>query len=86
MSKKEKLLAAFKRSYKDKQFKEFVTLFKRYGFIVDESSGRGSHCPIYHPLYPDLRWTLSKRKPMSVFHAKEAIRLVEEVIEREKFN
>ncbi|MFG3612356.1 MULTISPECIES: hypothetical protein [Rummeliibacillus] len=86
MSKKEKLLEQIKRNPRDRDFREIKTLLERYGFIVDETLGKGSHCPVYHPKYEkdeSLRWTLSKRKPMKVYHAKEAIRLVEEVICRE---
>ncbi|WP_146551209.1 hypothetical protein [Rummeliibacillus sp. SL167] len=87
MGRKEKLLDQIKKNPKDRDFRELKTLLERYGFIVDESSGKGSHCPVYHSKYKDdesLRWTLSKRKPMKVYHAKEAVRLVEEVISREE--
>lgn len=84
MSRKEKLFDEIKRNPKDRSFRELKSLFEKYGFIVKESSGKGSHCPVYHSVYTDIRWTLSKRKPMSVFHAEEAIRLIEEAVEREK--
>ncbi|WP_373604621.1 type II toxin-antitoxin system HicA family toxin [Bhargavaea cecembensis] len=57
------------------------SLLEKYGFIV--KPGKGSHHSVRHPVYKDLTWTLSERKPMKVFHAKEVVRLVEEVMQRE---
>lgn len=84
LSQKEKLYQSIKRNPKGRDYRELISLLKKYGFEVDESSGKGSHCPVYHLIHHDLRWTLSRAKPMRPFHAKEAIRLVEEVIEREE--
>lgn len=84
MSAKEKLFDDIKRNPKDRSFRELKSLLEKYGFVVNKNSGKGSHCPVYHPVYTDLRWTLSERKPMKAFHAKQVIELVEEVMEREK--
>lgn len=83
MSAKEKLYTSIKRSPKDCSFRELKSLLEKYGFYVVKKAGRGSHCGVYHPLYKDLRWTLSEHKPMKAYHAKEAINLVEEVMDRE---
>jgi predicted RNA binding protein YcfA (HicA-like mRNA interferase family) len=84
LSQKEKLYVSIKRNPKGRDYRQLISLLEKYGFVVDKSSGKGSHCPVYHPVFQELRWTLSKRKPMSTFHAKEAIRLVEEVMQREE--
>lgn len=65
-----------------RDYREVVSLFRKFGFIVDESSGKGSHCQVYHEEHSDLYWTLSRKKPMSAFHVKKAIELVEEVMRR----
>ncbi len=85
MSRKEKLFQSIKRQPKDRSFEELVRLLRFYGFVVDESSGKGSHCPVQHKEL-SLRWTLSKRKPMKRYHANKVIKLVEEVKEYEQSN
>ena len=80
MSQREKLLDDIKNNPKNRDYREIVALFRKYGFIVNESKGGGSHCPVYHPDFPELVWTLSRKKPMSTFHAKKAVKMVEEVI------
>lgn len=84
MSKVEKLYTSIKRNPKDRTFRELVSLLEKFGFCVVKKAGRGSHCAVYHPNYSDLRWTLSERKPMKAYHAKQAIHLVEEVMDREQ--
>lgn len=84
MSSKEKLFNSIKRSPKDRTFRDLVSLLNKYGFNVVKKDGKGSHCAVYHPKFKDLRWTLSEHRPMKAYHAKEAVRLVEEVMEREQ--
>lgn len=72
-----------KNNPKGRTYHEAVSLLRKYGFIVDESLGKGSHCPVFHEKIPDLYWTLSRKKPMSVFHIKKIIELVEEVMQYE---
>lgn len=84
MSKKYKTYEKVKRQPKQRTYSELLSLLKMYGFIIDESSGKGSHSPVRHPDFPDLRWTLSRKKPMSIFHAKKVVALVEEVMRREE--
>ena len=83
MSKKYKLYLDLKNSKKGRKFEELVSLLRKYGFVVDERSGKGSHCPVKHEKYPDLYWTLSRKRPMSVFHVSKVVKLVEEVMDRE---
>ncbi|MFB9974575.1 hypothetical protein FPQ10_06055 [Allobacillus sp. SKP2-8] len=83
MSKKHKLYQDLKNNKKGRSYKELVSLLKKYGFIVNESSGKGSHSWVSHPEYDDLNWTLSRKKPMHVYHVKKVISLVEEVMDRE---
>ena len=84
MSKKDKLLEKFKRTPKNCTYREVVSLLEKHGFVVKERAGKGSHSKVHHPLHKDLRWTLSKDKPMSVFHIEEVVSLVEEVERREE--
>lgn len=83
LSKREKLYRSIKNNKKGRTYRELVSLLKKYGFEVIESQGNGSHSPVIHNKFPDLRWTLSIDKPMGVYHAKKVIELVEEVMERE---
>ncbi len=78
------MLIKFKRSPRDCTYREVVSLLQRYGFIIKERAGKGSHSKVHHPVHKDLRWTLSKDKPMSVFHIEEVVRMVEEVERREE--
>lgn len=84
MSTREKLLESIKRNPKDRSFEELVSLLRKYGFIVNESKGKGSHCPVYHSEYRELRWTISRRKPMKAYHAKKVVELIEGVINHDE--
>ena len=84
LGQKEKLLTSVKNNPKDREYRELVSLLTKYGFVVVDSQGKGSHCPVYHSIYKDLRWTLSRHKPMKTFHAKKVVSLIEEVIMREE--
>ncbi|MRG86726.1 hypothetical protein [Salinibacillus xinjiangensis] len=83
MSKKYKLYQDLKNRKKGRSYDELVSLLRKYGFRVDESKGKGSHCPVVHEKYSDLYWTLSRKKPMGVYHVKKVVKLVEEVLDRE---
>lgn len=83
LEKNDKLYEKIKRQPKQRSYKELTTLLESYGFIISEA-GKGSHATVRHGQYSDLRWTLSRKKPMAIYHSRKVLSLVEEVMECEK--
>ena len=83
LSKKDKQYEDIKNNPQGRSFHELKTLLERFGFNVDTGKGKGSHCPVSHEKHTDLTWTMSIKKPMKIYHAREVIKLVEEVMDRE---
>ena len=63
--------------------RDLKTLYKGYGFIIDESHGR--HDKATHPDFPELIGYIPRHPKLAVFVVVNAIKKIDQLIELQKF-
>jgi hypothetical protein len=74
------LLEQMRRSKAGWHFRDLNRLYEGFGFVRKEGKG---HVLYKHPVYTDLRATVSRSTHLKVGYFADAVRLVDTVIERE---
>ncbi|ARM68096.1 hypothetical protein [Staphylococcus warneri] len=80
MSQRDKMFEKLKRNPKNIDLREFESILKKFGFVVDKTSGKGSHFIYYHPSKSEIRRTVNKTSPLRKHHIRTLIKDIEQVI------
>lgn len=83
MSAAEKLLERMRRPSSGWKPKDFEALFRGFGFEMDEG---GNHTTYIHATYSDMIFQVPRHKSLSNFYARETVKLIDRLREREAEN
>lgn len=76
MSSAEKLLARMKRTKAGWTHKDLDTLYRGFGFEVEED---GPHSMYIHSTYPQLRASVTRSHTVAIGYVQHALKLIEEL-------
>ena len=79
-SRAEKLLERMRRSQSGWKCKDVETLLYGFGFAGRQG---GNHTIFAHPVYPKLRYTLPRHRGIRKQYVKDAVRIVDKLLELE---
>ena len=81
MSKKDKQLQAIRNNPKNVRFETLQGIFLNHGFVETVPSGGSSHYTYHKGIY---RATVPKDNPVNKVYVKQAIKIIDKIIEQEE--